>query len=319
MILMVSLWGACSFLAASSVAQDYPKGTVQIVVPFTPGGATDIFGRTLGDNLSKKVNATFSVLNKPGGGGIVGMSSVVNAKPDGYTICIGNSDTLNITPLFTKDIPFDTIQDLTYIVKLVTFPHTIAVRAESPFKTLEDLVAFARANPKKLKSCTPGVGTTPYMALHLFNHDANVELVPVAFGGGGETVPAILGGHVDFGFIGFPPIKTQFVAGKIRVLAFLSKNRHPLYPDVPTAFEKGYKQTVIDTAIGLVGPKGLPPAVISKWEELAHMAVNDPQFVSAIQKFDFVVDFKRGEEYRKEIADEFAVFKKLLPAAGVKK
>jgi tripartite-type tricarboxylate transporter receptor subunit TctC len=311
--LVLFLLVSCFLWVATSSAQDYPKGTIQLVVPFAPGGATDIFWRTLGDYLSKNLKANLAIVNKPGGGGIVGMSSVVNSKPDGYTLCAGNSDTLNITPLFTKDLPFDTINDLTYIVKFTIFPQTIAVRAESPFKTLEDVVAFAKANPKKLKSCTPGVGTSPYMALHVFNHDAKVELVPVAFGGGGETVPSILGGHVDLGFIAMPPIKSQFVAGKIRVLAFLSKNRHPLYPDIPTAFEKGFKQTVIETGIGLVGPKGLPLAVIKKWEEVAQTTLKDPNVISAIQKFDYVVDFKRGEEYKKEIADELVMFKKLLP------
>jgi tripartite-type tricarboxylate transporter receptor subunit TctC len=104
---------ACFLQPAPSTAQDYPRGNVQLVVPFPPGGATDIFWRTLGDYLSKNMKTSIAIVNKTGGGGIVGMSTVVNSKPDGYTLCAGNSDTLNITPLFTSDIPFDTINDLT--------------------------------------------------------------------------------------------------------------------------------------------------------------------------------------------------------------
>ena len=303
---------ACFLQPAPSTAQDYPRGNIQLVVPFPPGGATDIFWRTLGDYLSKNMKTSIAIVNKPGGGGIVGMSTVVNSKPDGYTLCAGNSDTLNITPLFTSDIPFDTINDLTYIAKLAIFPQGMAARTESQFKSVEDIIAFARANPKKLKAGTPGVGTSPYMAARLFNRDARVDITPVAFGGGGEVVPQILGGHVDFAFIAMPPIKAQYDAGKIRCLAFFSKQRHPLYPNIPTAYEKGLKRTIIETGIGLVGPKGLPPAVVTKWEEIAQMTMKDPNVVSAVQKFDYVVDFKPGEVYKKEIAEEFADFKELM-------
>jgi tripartite-type tricarboxylate transporter receptor subunit TctC len=139
-----------------------------------------------------------------------------------------------------------------------------------------------------------------------------VEVTPVAFGGGGEVVPQILGGHVDFAFISMPPIKSQFVAGKIRILALFSKKRNPLYPDIPTAAEKGLKRTVIETGIGLVGPKGLPPAVVKKWEEVAELAMKDPNIISAIQKFDYIADFMKGEDYKKEIGEEFADFKQLM-------
>lgn len=301
-----------------SFAQDYPKTTVQIVVPFAPGGATDIFWRTVADTLGKNLGGTIAILNKPGGGGIVGTSTVVNAKPDGYTLAAGNSDTLNLTPLFTPNIPFDTINDLTYIAKFAIFLHTISVRTESPFKTLDDLVSYARANPKKLKAGTPGVGTTPYMALHIFNQDANIEIVPVAFGGGGEVVPQLLGGHIDAAFISIPPIKSQYLAGKARILAMFSEKRHPSYPDIPTAFEKGYKKTIITTGIGLVGPKGLPSSIVKKWEEVAEKTMRDPNVISAIQKFDYVSDFKTGEEFRKEVADEMAFFKDLIKKAGIK-
>ncbi len=302
----------------SSMAQDYPKGIIQLVVPFAPGGATDIFWRILAEAISKKMGTTIAVLNKTGGGGIVGMASVVNSKPDGYSICAGNSDTLSITPLFTKDLPFDTIQDLTYIAKCATFPHTISVRKESPFKTLDDLVVFAKANPKKLKSLTPGVGTAPHMAISLFNDDAKVEFVPVVFGGT-EGIAALIGGHVDLGFISIPPIKSQIEAGNVRILAFLSKERHPLYPTIPTAFEKGYRRSILETAVGLVGPKGLPPGIIKKWEEAAQTVLKDPNVISAIQKFDFIADFKSGEEYKRAIADDMAIFKKLLPKSGDQK
>jgi len=302
----------CVLGTTPAAAQDYPKGPIQLVVPFSSGGATDIFWRTLGEQFSKNLKANIAIVNKPGGGGIVGMSTVVTAKPDGYTLCAGNSDTLDITPLFTKDLPFDTINDLTYMVKVANFPQTLVVRTDSLFKTLDDVIAFARTNPKKLKASTPGFGTNPYMALQLLNYDAKAEIVPVNFTGGGENVTAVLGGHVDLGAVALPPVKSQVLAGKIRILAIFSKERHPLYPDIPTAYEKGYRQTLVDTGMGIVGPKGLPAEVIKKWEQVVQTTLKDPAVISAIHKFDFVPDYQTGDQYKKEIVDEFALFKKII-------
>jgi tripartite-type tricarboxylate transporter receptor subunit TctC len=302
----------CPLGVAPAAAQDYPKGPIQLVVPFSSGGATDIFWRTLGEQFSKNLKANIAIVNKPGGGGIVGMSTVVNAKPDGYTLCAGNSDTLDITPLFTKDLPFDTINDVNYMVKVANFPQALVARTDSPFKTLEDVIAYARANPKKLKASTPGLGTNPYMALQLLNYEAKADIVPVNFTGGGESVTAILGGHVDLGGIAVPPVKSQVLAGKIRILAIFSKQRHPAFPDVPTAYEKGYKQTLVDTGMGIVGPKGLPAEVIRKWEQVVQQTLKDPAVIAAIHKFDFVPDYMNGEQYKKEIVDEFVLFKKII-------
>ena len=316
MILFFSV--AVFFWVVPTEAQDYPKSTVQLVVPMAPGGAADIFWRAVADPLSKNMNGSIAILNKAGGGGVVGTSTVVNSKPDGYTLAGVNSDTLNITPLFTPDISFDTVNDLTYIAKLGIFLTTIAVRAESPFKTLEEVDAFAKANPKKLKAGVPGIGTMPYMTLHIFNQDAKVDIVPIAFGGGGEVLPQLLGGHIDLAFIAIPTVKSQLLAGKIRLLAVVSPKRHPAYPDIPTAAEKGYKQAVITTGIGLLGPKGLPPSVVKKWEDVAEKTMEDPNVVSAIQKFDYIADFKRGEDFRKGIVSEMTFFKDLLDKVGVK-
>jgi tripartite-type tricarboxylate transporter receptor subunit TctC len=299
-----------------AVAQNYPKGPIQLVIPFGPGGATDIFWRTLGDHFSKIIGAPLSMVNKTGGGGIVGMSSVVNAKPDGYMLCAGNSDTLNITPLFTKDLPFDTINDVNYMVKVANFPQSLVVRTESPFKSLDDVIAYARANPKKLKASTPGKGTNPYMALQLLNYEAKADIVPVNFSGAGENITAVLGGHVDLAALAVPPAKAQVTSGKLRMLAIFSKQRHPSFPDVPTAYEKGYKQTLVDTGMGIVGPKGLPAEVIMKWEQAVQTMFKDPAVIEAIRKFEFVPDYQNGTQYKKEVADEYHLFKKVVDLYG---
>jgi tripartite-type tricarboxylate transporter receptor subunit TctC len=311
------LLAACLVAAPPAAAQDYPKGPIQLIVPFGAGGGTDIFWRTLSDYFAKALKTNIAVVNKPGGGGIVGVSGVLNAKPDGYTIAAGNSDTFNINPLFTKSsLPFDTIEDVNYIAKVANFPQTLVVREDSSFKTFDDVIAYARANPKKLKASTPGTGTNPAMALRLLGYEAKADIVPVGFSGGGESVTALLGGHVDLAAIALPPARAQVDAGKLRILVFFSKERHPLYPKVPTSYEKGYKQTLVDTGMGVVGPKGLPAEVIKKWNDVIQAAVQDVEFIKTVHKFGYVTDYQAGAEYKKEILDEFNMFKKVMAQAA---
>jgi tripartite-type tricarboxylate transporter receptor subunit TctC len=152
----------------------------------------------------------------------------------------------------------------------------------------------------------------------LFNKDANVELVPVGFSGGGESSTALLGGHVDATFMSTQNYQSYFQAGKVRMLGIFANKRHPSYPSVPTAVEKGLKRTVAEVGMGLVGPKGLSPEIVKKWEEALRQALKDPQVIKAIDKFDFVIDPMNGEGFKKEIVDEYAVFKQIAPTLGVK-
>lgn len=317
LLLITCLFVGCLLWVTPVTAQDYPKGPIQLVVPYAPGGAADLLWRILGDPLSKALKVPVAFVNKGGGGGIVGLSGVVNAKPDGYTLCTANSDTLDVTPLYTKDLPFDPINDVTFIAKVALFAQGMVVRTESPLKTIEEFVAYAKANPRKLKIGVAGVGSTGHLAVSLFNKDAGVELVPVPFGGGGEVVTALLGGHIDAAFMATMSYKSHYAAGKIRYLGFFNKKRHPVYPNVPTTVEKGFKNTVAEVGMALVGPKGLPSDIVKKWEETLRQVLKDPQVVQAIEKLDFVVDPENGEVYKKEIVQEYAVFKQI--AAELKK
>lgn len=300
----------CLLWVGASQAQTYPKGPVQIVIPFAPGGTTDIVWRSISDALSKNLKGPISLVNKTGGGGMVGISFVVNSKPDGYTLVSANSDPLNIAPLVTGEAPFDTEKDLTYIAKLAVFPFTIAVLSDSPFKTLEDLVAYAKANPRKLKAGVAGVGTTPHMIVEMFNQAAKIEITPVPFGGAGEVVPNLLGGHIDLTVISIAPVKSQVLSGKVRLLAAFSPSRPPDFPQIPTIAEKGYRSANISTGIGLAGPKGLPPAVVKKWEETVETTMKDPKVITLVDRLEGVmVDFKRGEAYKKEILTDYAAFR----------
>ena len=310
----------CLFWIGSSQAQDYPASPVQIVIPYSPGGLTDIFWRSISDSIANNIKGTIVLVNKTGGGGVVGTSFVVNSKPDGYTLVNVSPEAVSIAPAFMPNIPYNSEKDLTYIAKASVVAFAIAVRNESPFKTLEELVSFAKANPRKLKTAGMGIVGTPHMILGVFNRDANVEITYIPFDGGGEVVTNLLGGHTDFAIASLPSIKSHVLSGKARLLALCSPKRLPSFPEIPTLAEKGYKKSSFATALGLGGPKGLAPAIVSKWEESIEKTLKDPKVIAIIEKIDgVVIDFKSGEDYRKELMADFAMFKEIVPTLPVKK
>jgi len=310
-----------SFMWASPLlAEDYPKGPVQIVIPFGPGGLTDIFWRSTSEFIANNMKGTIVLVNKPGGGGVVGTSFGANAKPDGYTLFSANSDPLTISTVFTPNVPYDPDKDFTYIAKMAAFAFTIAVQGDSPFKTIEDVVAYAKANPKKLKASVMGVGSTPHTILQVFNRDAKIEITPVPFDSGGESVTNLLGGHTDLTVVSLPSLKSHVLSGKARILAFCSPKRIPDFPEVPTISEKGYKRSSIATGVGLAGPKGLSPAMVGKWQDAIDKTLKDPKVIEVIQKLGgVVIDYKTGEAYKKELMADLAVFRELLPTLPGKK
>jgi tripartite-type tricarboxylate transporter receptor subunit TctC len=310
----------CLLWGGGSQAQDYPKSPVQVIIPFGPGGLTDIFWRSVSDFIGSNLKGTIVLVNKPGGGGVVGTSFASVSKPDGYTLVSANSDPLTISPVFTPNVTYNPDKDFTYIAKLAAFASTISVRADSPFKTLEDLVAFAKTNPGKLKSAVMGVGSVPHTIHRVFNEEAKVEINFVPFDSGGESITNLLGGHTDLTVISVSAINSQVQAGKARILGMCSPKRIPAFPEIPTLAEKGYKKSSIATGVGLAGPKGMSPAIVSKWEEAIDKTLKDPKVIGIIEKLGgAIVDFKSGEEYKKELMADLATFKQIVPKLGEKK
>jgi tripartite-type tricarboxylate transporter receptor subunit TctC len=198
---------------------------------------------------------------------------------------------------------------------------TISVQSDSPFKTLEEVVAFAKANPKKLKCAVMGIGSTPHIILEVFNRDAKIEITPIPFDSGGESVTNLLGGHTDLCIASVPSIKPQVLGGKIRLLALCSPKRIPDFPGVPTITEKGYQKWSIATGVGLAGPNGIASTIVSQWHEAIDRTLKDPKVIAIIEKLGgIVIDFKSGEGYKKELMMYLEMFKKeILPTLPVKK
>jgi tripartite-type tricarboxylate transporter receptor subunit TctC len=248
---------------APAWAQPYPNRPVRMIVPFAPGGATDIIARTVAQKLGDKLGQPVVVENKPGAGTTVGNAEVAKAKPDGYTLLFAPTPFV-ISQVIYPTLPYDARRDFTPVSLLATSPFILVVNASITAKNVGELVALAKAKPGTLTFCSAGSGTVPHLAGELFKFRAGVDIVHVPYKGGGPAIGDLVGGQVNMMFA--TPIEVaQFVqAGKLRVLATTATKRLPAYPDVPTLVESGYPGTEVASFFGVLAPAGTPPEIVNK-------------------------------------------------------
>jgi tripartite-type tricarboxylate transporter receptor subunit TctC len=244
-------------------AQGWPSRPVRFIVPFPPGGSTDLAARTLADKLTRALGAQFVVENRAGGGGAIGTTEVARAAADGHTILFA-ADAVTTLPLVVKNLQFDILRDFAAVTQVTTQPLAVAVHAALPAKTVQELVAYARANPGKLSFAHSGTGTGQHMSGELLKKMAGIDIVHVPYKGGGPAVQDLVGGQVPMGVLGSTPLIPHHKAGRIRILAFTSKERFAPMPEVPTLHESGFAGFDTTQWLGLLAPRGTAPEVISK-------------------------------------------------------
>jgi len=257
------LLAACLLWTSVAQAQSWPSRPVRFIVPFPPGGSTDVAARTLADRLTRSLGAQVVVENRAGGGGAIGTSEVARAAPDGYTILFA-ADPVTTLFLVVKNLPFDVIRDFTAITQVTTQPLAVAVHASVPVKTPQELVAYAKANPGKLSFAHSGTGTGQHMSGELLKKLAGIEIVHVPYKGGGPAVQDLVGGQVPMGVLGSTPLIPHHKAGRIRIIAFTSKERFAAMPEIPTLHESGFPGFDTGQWLGLLAPRGTPAEIVSK-------------------------------------------------------
>jgi tripartite-type tricarboxylate transporter receptor subunit TctC len=295
---------AASFLFAPATAQtaDFPKGPITLIMPWGAGGATDITFRALCEAVKTNLGQPVLVENRPGGGSAVGVGSIVNKKPDGYTIAEA-TNSLHRNAYINK-LPFDTVKDLTPINMVGGHLFGALVRAESPFKTLNDVMAYAKANPGKLTYMASGVGTGGHIAWEETAFNAgSLKFQHIPSKGDQESSSALLGGHVDMivTTAGWIPLVE---AGKLRLLATFGEKRSKVFPKVPTVKELGLK-VVHDNPMVILGPKGMDPQVVKILDDAFHKAQADPRFIAAMAKYDMPIMYMSAKEVTKYWADAY--------------
>ncbi len=286
--------------APAAFAQEaYPTKPITMIVPFPPGGVADLVGRPTAAGMEKFLKQPVVVVNRPGAGGAVGMGVVAKAAPDGYTILMGLSS-ISIFPVsdrLNNKTPAYEMKDFAPVALVSADPTVLVVRADSPYKSLADFVAAAKANPGKINYSSSGVYGTLHVAMEIFANAAGLKLFHVPYQGGGPAVTALLGGQVEALASGPAAAVGQIKAGKMRALAGWGENRLALMPEVPTFKELGYDAEFYIWA-GVFAPAGTPDPVMRKLRDAVRAAVNDPEFKGVMDKIATPVNYLDAPEFQ---------------------
>lgn len=287
-IAWVGFLGIAGLLAAvlAAGAAEWPEKPVNLVVGFAAGGETDIVVRALNDKIAANLGGQTVVLNKPGSGGLLAAQTIANAPPDGYNLLVLSLSHV-LRQAADEKTPFNVLTDFAPISRIVTQPIVLAVKGDSRFRTIEELIAHARANPNTLNFGSPGVGSLGHFSGELFKSAARIQFKHVPFQGSAPGVTALLGGHIDFLVTALPAITGKVASGDLRILASYAERRLPEMAAVPTFAEKGYPAVVMSGWFAFVAPAKTPPAVIQKMDRAVAKTLADPAVVEALGKLGF--------------------------------
>jgi tripartite-type tricarboxylate transporter receptor subunit TctC len=295
----------------------WPDKPVTMIVPFPPGGSTDMIARAIGPKLQDKFGGTFIVENKAGAGGTVGAAAAKRSAPDGHTIFVTSLGPLVIGPHLMKSIGYDPLKDFDYLTVAVQAPNVLAVPANSKFKTFAELVASHKTTPGTVTFASAGNGTSDHLTAELFWQETNTSGIHIPYKGGSPAMTDLLGGQVDASFMnvntGLPNIK----AGKLRALAITSAKRSPLLPDVPTMTELGYKGATVYSWQSFVVPKGVPADIKDKLHAAIVNGLNDPQIKAKLLELGFEIVANTQEQFTTFQAAEFTRWKKVIEVGKI--
>ena len=268
---------ALALVAGAAMAQRYPAKPIRLIVPFPPGGGTDIAARTIANKLSESVKWTFVVENKPGAGGNLGVEQAVKSPADGYTLLIGQTSNLTINPTLYVKLPYDSLKDLSPVALIVSAPVVFVVAANSRYASLGDLLAAAKRDPGGITFASPGNGTVSHLAGELLQRAAGVKLTHVPYKGASQALTDTLGGQVQSFMSSVPSALSQIKGGRLRAIAVTSAKRSPELPDAPTIAESGYGGFEANTWYGLLAPAGTPAPVIARLNAEVNRALRTPE------------------------------------------
>jgi tripartite-type tricarboxylate transporter receptor subunit TctC len=284
-----------SFIGAAALAlcipslgwaqADYPSRPITLVVPFPPGGVTDVVARELARSLTKSLNQTVLVENRAGAAGNIGTRHLARTAPDGYTLGVLAISSMTIAPHVTRNLGFSPTADFTPITNLVTTPGAIVANANAPYNSLQELIAQARQSPGKIGYATPGNGSSPHLTAEMMSQQANIKLVHVPYKGGGPALQDLLANHIGVSFeASLVSTITHVSAGRLKVLAMTGPTRSPLLPNVPTVAETGFPGFNAQSWFGFFGPAGLPPRIVEMLNKAATEALRDREIIDRFEK-----------------------------------
>jgi tripartite-type tricarboxylate transporter receptor subunit TctC len=307
---------ACLAVSPAFAQGAYPTKAIKIIAPVQPGGGVDLVARQVGERLSKALGQPVVVENQSGGGGIVGSQATARAAPDGYTLMVGYVGTHGTNPAVRK-LPYDAVKDFTAIAMVGGTPNVLVVPSSLPVKTLQEFVAYAKANKGKLAYGSSGPGTLTHLAMEQFKVANDLDMTHAAYRGIGPAITDILGGQTQALFPGLAAALPHIKADKMRPLAVTGTKRHPLLPDVPTFEELGYKGFDGVQWYGIVGPANMPPAVVTTLNSEINKILADPAFADRLAGEALQVMPMTPQQFAQYMRDDIAKWTKVAKERNI--
>jgi tripartite-type tricarboxylate transporter receptor subunit TctC len=302
------------FLTPRVDAQTYPSHPIQLIVPMTPGDTADLAGRAIATELAKILKSPVIVNNKPGGGSTVGADFVAKGKKDGYTLLFANSNVYYAPAMNPNDVPYNPLTDLDPLCLAVSTPLTVAVNADAPWKTFQELIDYMKKNPGKIRASSTGVGGVGHFNIEVIMNETGAPINMIPYKGASPAMTALMGGHVEMSVLSLSLIHPQLQAGKLRAL--LISRQAPEFPNIPTLKQLGYKNDMSSVLFAFYGPVGLPDTVKKALASPLEKAIKAPEVVKAMEKLGALEDYVPGPEFKKMMTSEYGMVQKLLKGAG---
>ncbi len=306
-----------AIFSGPTLAQNYPSQYIQFVITLSPGDTGDLSGRMVGSELSKILKTPVVPVNKTGASGIVGADSVVKAKKDGYTLLYVNSNIIYAYAANPDESPYNPFTDLDPVCTAVSVPLFIAVQQDSPWKTIQELIAYGKQNPGKLRGSSTGIGSVGHFGYEVIAAESGAQIEMIPYKGAGPGMAALLGSQVEVA-IPSPTVSLPHVkGGKIRLL--LTSKKQDLFPGLPTLTDLGYKRDMSSVWFGFFLPVGVPDSVKRVLAPALEKAIKSPELVPQFQGLGTVADYRNAAEFKTMMTEEFAMVKKILAASSARK
>ena len=303
--------------AATAADAPYPAKAVRMIVPFAPGGPTDVIARLIAQKLTEAWGHQVVIDNRAGAGGNIGMALGANSAPDGYTLTIVSSSFVVNPSLYAK-IPYDPYKSFIPVTNAASSPNVFIAHPSVAVKSMQDIIALTKSDPKKYSLATPGVGTTPDLAAELFKMTTKSDLVRVPFGGAGPAVTSVIANQVPLGCVAMPPATPHIQGGRLRALAVTSAKRSSALPDVQTMAEAGFKEQESETLQGVLVPSGTPKAVVTKIAADIKKSLALPDTKDKVAALGFDIIASTPEQFAAQVKTEVEKWGKVIKAAGIK-
>ncbi|MCG5258642.1 tripartite tricarboxylate transporter substrate binding protein [Cupriavidus gilardii] len=294
----------------------WPSKPIRLVIPFPPGGGTDILSRLVANQLTQSAKWTVVPDNRPGAGGTIGIAEAVRATPNGYELVMGQKDNLIVAPWLYKTVKYDPTKDLVAVTHVAYTPIMIVAPANSPFKNIADVVAAAKRAPGSIKYGSPGNGTTIHLAAEIFSQAAGIKLLHVPYKGSNAAMMDAIAGNVDLMVASVPSAMAQIKAGKLRALAVTSATRSTSLPDVPTLAESGYKQVDVSTWYGIFAPVKTPRDVVDKLAAEVNKQLATPAMIQAIHEQGAEPKVMTQKQFADLVQSDYKKWKTIVQESG---